>query len=122
MDPVAPIPSGATMTVWQEITLGSGQVINSPTVSSLPIPPFGRDAHGLAAPKLNTPLKSCATSNSFLAVTGGVVLSKVLPGAAVQLVVKGVPRSPSIVLWDDPYRDVKPLLSFGVDGGGYRFH
>jgi hypothetical protein len=31
-----------------------------------------------------------------------VVLSKVLPGAATQLLVKGTPRSPSLVLWDDP--------------------
>jgi hypothetical protein len=46
-----------------------------------------------------------------------VQLSKVLPGATVQLVVSGQPRSPSIVLWDDPAEMpvFGPALSDGDD-------
>ena len=75
LDPLALINPGSQLMVWQELNVGGGQVLKSATFASLPIPNWIRDEHGLRAPKLGTPLQSCATTIPFLDVAGGASTS-----------------------------------------------
>ena len=58
------LPPGARLETTQEISLGA-QLLTSPSVAGMPIPPFGHEIELLPPPGITEPLQACETSLAF---------------------------------------------------------